>query len=164
MPTPANYRFKEQTHIFLHNTAVDMTAATGDIVEFPVVFDRIQIIEVGWHYQSASGAVTTGGVMQVDKRLASGGARAILNSLAQLTAAASQAADTNVRVSLDTRASNTPVPGPPNYPQAVAGDVIVFERTTQGSGGTQSVKPWIIYREIDNQQTVASAGVGSGVS
>lgn len=161
---PSNYRYKETRTVFLHNTTIDLKNGTGTLVTWPVVDPKIQILEFGYHVVTVSGAITTGGVVALHKTLAgTGGATAIVNSLATLTFVAA-VLNSKVSVNLDANQSVTPVQGPPEYPTAVDGDVLLITQPTQGVGaGAQDVKFYVVYQLQDDQVTVATAGVGSGV-
>lgn len=157
-----NYRFRESEHLVMTADEVDFTAGTGVLHTFPVTHARIQVIEFGYHRASV-GAFTTAGVIQLNKTPGgAGGVSAIMNSKATLTISAG-ADNTNVSVDLDTNSGVEPVPGPPSYPQAVAGDVLTIVQDTQGAGsGDQLGWPYFVYRVIDDRNTVATEGVGSG--
>lgn len=160
---PSNYRYNEWQTTFLHNTTIDLKNGTGTLVTWPVTDPKIQIIEFGYHVITASGAITTGGVVELRKTAGgTGGATAIVNSRATMTFAAA-VLNSKVSVNLDAAQTVTPIQGPPNYPTAVDGDVLLVHQTTQGVGaGAQDVKFYVVYQLIDDRVTRATAGVGSG--
>lgn len=146
--SPSEGRY-QTVHVFSMNTVVDLKGSAGDKVAFPVMHEAIEILYLGWQCTTDPGAVTTGGVLTLDKIPNDNGTRVNkINSLAELTFHATND-DLNQQrgVDLNESASNTPVAGR-SYPTAVRGDTLVLELTTQGvGGGAQDVKPFILYRE-----------------
>lgn len=142
--------FVDKAQHMLHNSNVDMTGATGDIVTFPVLDNKIAILGIGYETMSATGAVNTPAEMALDKTLAGTSTRAQVGTL-EATVAASVAINTIVEVDFDTNATANAysnLKDRTNYYTAVKGDLLHLERTVQGVGGTQSIRPYIIYAVV----------------
>lgn len=136
-------------HVFVHNTAVTLTGGAADVVQVPVVHDKIEILAVGLVGTAAfpgSGTMTTKPVVSLDKIPVDASGRVELGTV---TPDYSALIYTAKETSLDAGASNTPIAGPANYPTAVKGDQLVLEHKTQGVGGTQTAKLYFIYREVE---------------
>lgn len=147
-------------HHFLYDTAVDLTGATGDKATFRVLHDKIQILEFGILANAAfpnEATMTTLPVLALDKVVADTAVRS------EITLAAATADHPITRVSpdyeqlenvaaytdLDSYQTANPIIGPPTYPTAVKGDLLVVELMTSGVGGTQSARFYVKYREIE---------------
>lgn len=143
---PAEGRFQVM-HLFTTETSLDMKDTVGDKLLWPVRHAFIQIMEIGYTMMAADGAVTVAGVYNIDKQIKAGGARAIINALGVLTFDTALTLYENKVVPVNAGASTTP--STRNYPLAQAGDVLILELVTQGTGaGDQSVRPYIKYREM----------------
>lgn len=146
-PTAGRYQTRM---MYLHNSAVDLTGVAADVAAFPVVHDKIEILGLGYHTLAASGAVTTPPELVIDKTLAGTSTRAQVGTI-EATLAASVPINTNVFFSFDANAAvnaYSGLQGAYAYPTAVKGDVLHIEHSLAGVGGTQSVKPYILYREF----------------
>lgn len=131
---------------FLHNTAVNLAGTAGDVVEFPVFHPKIEIIEIGLIAQAAfpnASTMTTRPVVSVDK-LEPDATRTELGTVTPDY----ELVDNGV-VSKDLNVNADDIHTPAEYPTAVQGDVIVLEHKTQGVGGTQSAKIYMIFREVE---------------
>ncbi len=148
---PLGGRFQVK-HYHLHNTTLDVKGtAPGDLVIVPVVHDKIEILEVGLEYMTATGAFSVAAVMRLSKIPYQNGTRVNpVNSLATLTMVASQVIYSKATANLNLYASagTNPTAGPDTYPTAVRGDVLIWELVTQGTGtGAQDVRPYFLFRE-----------------
>lgn len=146
--SPSSGRYQTR-HVYLDPAASqNLKSGTGDLVSFPVVHDQILIEEFGFEIVAAPGAVSVAGVLNLDIQVKDNGSRAIANSLAALTFDSTKSIYGKQSVNLNAGASNSPVAGR-TFPLANRGDVLVVEQITQGTGaGAQTVRPWIIYREM----------------
>lgn len=143
---PAQGRF-QTLHILTVEATQDMKAATGDKILWPVYHDYIMIVEFGFVMMTADGAVTVAGVYNLDKQIKNGGARAIVNSLAVATFDTAMTVYERKAVALNAGVSTSPATR--NYPLANAGDILILELVTQGTGaGAQDVRPYVKFREM----------------
>lgn len=136
-------------HVYLHNSDVDFTGSVADIVAFPVMHDKIEILGCGIHVRSDSGAVSAGGSAQVEKTLKGTATRAALFSGSKAVFTANVTAPNDIwksfdQATVDAYSGNL---GKPDFPTAVKGDVLHLKLANQGSGGTQSGRPYILYRQ-----------------
>lgn len=150
---PLGGRFQTLHQFCIQSANIDMKGSTGDQQTFVVMHPKIEIVYIGFEVMAAGGAVTTNGVLTLDKIPVNNGSRVnSLNANALLTwAGASAVIYSQVLSNLDLYASAvapSPLAGPATYPTAVRGDVLIWDLTTQGVGaGAQTARPWILYRE-----------------
>lgn len=149
---PLGGRFQTR-HTFLHDTTIDVKGTVAsDLLVIPVVFDKIEILEFGLEYMTATGAFSVAAVLRLSKIPYQNGSRVNpVNANAILTMVASQVIYSKAVANLDlyaTAVAPAPTAGPATYPTAVRGDVLIVELVTPGTGtGSQDVRPWVVYRE-----------------
>lgn len=125
----------------------DGTSSTGIKWSWYCPFEKAEILEVGLIYGAASGAVTTGAVVTVNKTTLAG-VTAAIRSWAIFTAVATMPVLSSVFIDLDLGVNkNSPVRGEIDYPDMLRGERLDFNLTTQGVDGTQTLVPVVIYRE-----------------
>ncbi len=133
-------------HMYLHNTEEDLEDSAADLATFPVVHDKIEVLGVGVVLTAATGTITTTpAAIEVDK-VGIGVSRAKIGNTFTLAEGVQYEQQFQT---FDEGEENSPIKGPAEYPTAVKGDNLIIEHTVQGSGGTQTVKPFILYREIE---------------
>lgn len=136
-----------------HTTgALNLKSSTGDLATFVVAHEKIRLLEFGIQAAAVGGAMTTAGVIQLDKDPLAAGSRAILHAGATVAwPGASSPVQTVTNVNLDANYDSSALAqDAPDYPIAVRGDLIIFELTTQGVGaGDQSAYAYLIYQPID---------------
>lgn len=133
---------------FTHNSVVDLTGATADIVEFPVLEGKIQILGVDLIATDAfpnSVTMTTRPEVSVDRVNIADATR---DELGFVIPDYSQAHNEILDISFNPYADDIHTPA--EFPTAVRGDVIVLEHKVQGIGGTQKAKFSIAYRELQS--------------
>ena len=142
---PLGGRFQTRLS-YVYNTTLDLKGtAPGDLAIYPVNHGKIELTAFGYEVMTATGAFTIASVLQLAIIPYQNGTRvAPINAKAVLTAVASQPIYSTVWTGLNL---NEGV-GPPAYPVAYRGDVLIFQLLTQGTGtGAQDVRPWIHFRE-----------------
>lgn len=141
---------KNQAEFFyIHPSAVDLKGAPADIITIPVIHDKIEILALGLHLVSSTGTVSTSPAVVLDKTLKGTATRAIVNAQATVTVTSDVTAPNDFQVSLDAAAVDaySGALGKPAFPTAVKGDLLHLELLTAGVGGTQSARPYIIWRK-----------------
>lgn len=142
---PLGGRFQARHH-FLYNTTLDVKGtAASDLLIWPVMHDKIELLEFGFERMTATGAFTLPAILRLSRIPYLNGTR--VNPIiagAVLTNVASSVIYSKLSVNLDPNAGT----GPPAFPVAYRGDVLILELTQQGTGtGAQDIRPWWIYRE-----------------
>ena len=129
------------------SASVNLASGTGVLATFPVVHESIEILEIGFVYAADSGTVTPPPVVAI-KKTTSAAAAAILFTGAQIGLATDLQGPSISKLSLDQAAAD-PSGGfaKANFPAAVEGNLITFDQTTQGVGGTQSGYLYYKFRE-----------------
>lgn len=127
--------------------AVDATGTAGVKWSWYCPFDKAEILHVGVIYASASGAVGTPAAGVFNKTNLAG-TTAPLRSWANVVTVANMPAGSSVDIDLDLGVTkNAPIRGEIDYPDMLRGERLDFTTTLQGVGGTQSLVPYVIFRQ-----------------
>jgi len=122
--------------------------ATGSILDFPVLFDQIEILAVGIVLTSDSDAVGTGAEVTVQRRAVTQASFATIFTGAKVTVTANGDSPNAIEVDLDQSVIVDGDSGKAyNYVQAYKGDMIRLNLTVQGVSGTQVGYAYLVYRE-----------------
>lgn len=125
----------------------DLTGALGVLWDWYCPFEKIEVYGVGVVVVDDVGALTTAPVAGF-YRTALDGTKALLRDSALVTLVANQLALSSSFVDLDLGLTKDfPIRGEVDYPEMFRGERLTFELDTQGAGGTQNVRPFLIYRE-----------------
>lgn len=129
------------------SASVNLAAGTGVLATFPVMHEKIELLEAGFVYAADTGAITTPPIVAV-KKTTDTVAAAIVFTGANVSLAASLEGPKISKKSLDNAAAD-PSGGKAaaDFPQAVEGNLITLDQTTQGVGGTQAGYLYVKYRE-----------------
>lgn len=142
------YASRYQTiHQVQGSTPIDLTGSTGAKFTWYCPFEKIEVQNVGAILTAASGAVSTPPIMTVSK-IDLSATTTILRVDARITLAASMPAHSSVNVLLDKGLQkNSPIRGELDFPELVRGEAVVFTLGAAGVGGTQTIIPYILFRE-----------------
>ena len=126
------------------DAAIDATGSTGVKWTWMCPFEKAAIVSLVTGVTAATGAVSTGGVLTFYHTNYAG----TKTALGSYTVLASKPIYSSQTIDLDKGTNGSGrVRGIIDLPVVRKGEVITAELTTQGSGGTQSVKPAIVFIE-----------------
>jgi hypothetical protein len=148
-------RYHSRT-IFTTNTIRDLVALSpADLSTLPMVLPAAELRSFGMALESAGPTSPFGGtlaIISIDRlnvNAAWGAAVGNRVELGTITVPLDAAQYAISEISLDANASDIHLPAA--FPKAYYGDRMIIELKTQGASGTQSVRTFFKYRELENR-------------